>query len=1188
MRGLLSHNIGAMKHPEYPRTDSDASYTRPLTMDSARAASVSGSAQSGLPVVSSMQRTHPGSPRTTVAWDRRDANAGKAEPQTAIDMLATALLQPSPKAFVESAHINRSSTPKKVRTPPVKHGSPNKQGPRCHARSSNGGTDGALRLKATTRSEKPEEVPPVGTGCSATDGAKLTTDERVLIGRTASDLYLFSKTKTKGGRSVGRQRKRLEGQASEMTIAGKRVCVHEKTPATSRKDQLLAHPNMVMTTSNGSDSQDSSQTTDSRDGWWEEGKGQVVNPLSVTKLKVHQSVDDGDTPLPISIDVMCSTPDNSEEIADSVSSVGSSLCSGTASLVKGQMDIIPNLTEENGSDQGVSHRGEDLSGEVKSKESSQLLVGENGVLDAQRRLSSVKKASDFRLQSAGAKPPGKLVATGESLRGAGDSCESAAHKVEEISKKTMEVLDQVRNSCLTVAPAPTNIATGSPPAVSVARNPSNVSSIKPISCGSAGCRKNQEAVVSEKTSKDLAIEEQRVLMGYLSASELDLSMSTFKQIGCSLRVSKALRVLNLKGCTASEKGLCGLSEVESLEVVCVSHMRNLTSLTVLATRQDGLSSNIREIDARCSSVTSAGLSGLDKMTCLSKLNLSLTPVTSVSLLGGSTSLMELNLSGTAVTSDGLLGLEKIPSLTTLNLSRTKVKSLQKIAESQTLENLNLYSCRVDTSDVRGVECMPRLKSLDFSTTKVSDLSFLSSSPSLKTLRAQWLTLRNCGGITEGRYSKRNISGGDTKLFDFIGNIRGNNFPCWEDPGKEDQDVEAGVCGLAKIPTLEFVDLSYSSVSSVRSLFSSKSIETIVLRRTPIDDNGIKDIGQLQTLKTLVINNLGDLISEGGDENLSETKGVLVSVKDITLAFGMVILDLSFTDVYDLRMITSLKCLKELYLVETLITVDGVRGVEQLPSLRLLDISQTSVLSLDFLSEGCKALEQLFVKSNRNTSGFCIGKIYRLPVLKELDVSDTVVEDISALLHSSCTLQRFVCRWGERRVANGLTEPLTPWLRPALLDGMDALPHLESIDFTNSTLRSVTFLARSRSLRRIVLGRSSNLSNNGIGGLAQIPTLEALDLSFCPRISDVRPLVSSSSLQELRLVGTGVTAVGLHGALQMKALKLLDVTGTPAADELSGISNEGGPVLVVKGGEACSTNFPSLFRRCRTSPVVILQ
>ncbi|EKF26086.1 hypothetical protein MOQ_010238 [Trypanosoma cruzi marinkellei] len=661
------------------------------------------------------------------------------------------------------------------------------------------------------------------------------------------------------------------------------------------------------------------------------------------------------------------------------------------------------------------------------------------------------------------------------------------------------------------------------------------------------------------------------LSHYVHRTEADLSMSTFSSIGDCLSTSQTLRVINLKGCIIDEKGLRGLAEIPTLKVVCVSHIRKLKSLRSLIECRNGRFAEIEEIDAQCTSIQNEGIVGLERMRRLRRLCLSMTRVTDVTRLSTSLSLEELSLTSTPVTSEGILGLEKIPTLKTLNISRTKVQSLRRLYKSSSLEKLILYSCKVTNDDLRRLAQMPRLEVLDVSTTKVTDLSILRGSLSLKSLTAQWLQLINCEDILFERQSSRNGEAhAKSRRKDGAHSKKNLSMSAYLSKYPIENNVEAGFCGLADIPTLEHVDLSHCAIHSVKSLFVSKSIKSLVLRRTRVDSNGIKGIGSMRSLQTLVISNLADSFLAEDASEWSSASGVLVSITELPNVLNLSFLDLSFTDVYDLRMLSALPLLRELRLVETLITVDGIRGIEKLPSLQTLDISQTSVTSLQFLSSGCQSLRKLFVRANRNTRGFCIGNLHTLRSLEMLDVSDTVVEDIKMLFRLTCHLKQLIWRWGERQDVRGLIEPLPCWVNTPVLKGIEIMPCLELLDITNTAVNSVSFLAKSTSLKSLKLSRCKALDNDGIMGLQNIRTLEELDLSHALGITNVSCLTTSPMLRGLRLGWTGVTLEGLHGIKAIPTLMSLDITSAPAEYEITG-EEKVNTTVTINGGKNSHMN-----------------
>ncbi|CAJ1020604.1 Leucine Rich repeat, putative [Leishmania lindenbergi] len=659
----------------------------------------------------------------------------------------------------------------------------------------------------------------------------------------------------------------------------------------------------------------------------------------------------------------------------------------------------------------------------------------------------------------------------------------------------------------------------------------------PNASTSAGRHANDQHQSSAGTAIPDDDAETAALSSYLMEEDLNLSLSTFNRIGSTLAQSLTLRVLNLKGSTISSEGLRGLADISTLKSIGVSHMRYLTTLAPLVTptaRANGRHCGIEEIDAQFSPLTNEGIGGLEKLRWLRRLDLSMTPISDVTGLAASHSLKDLYLNGTRVDSPGLAGLEQLPMLSLLNIARTKVTSLKQVAKSRSIQTLIAYSCQITDDGFIGVGEMPRLSTLDVSTTKVTNLSVLQKSPSLKSLRAQWLSLKNCHDIIQQRRAQ-------------MDGLTPDNSVAW-------RDTEAGFAGLANIPTLESLDMSFNTIRSLHSLCRSKSLKHLLLRRTRVDNDGIGGIAQLAgTLETLVITNLTDILDENDETEasaaLNGASGLLSSIGDIHSMHRLTSIDLSFTDVYDLRLLQDLRTLRELVIVETLVTVDGLRGIEKIPTLETLDISQTSILSLQFLASGAPALKSILVKSNRNVRGFKLGRIDELRALQHLDVSDTVVEDIEAALKSAWRLKKLVWRWKDRRDSKGPAPALECWVTSPRLARMNAMPCLTTLDLTNSSVHDLAFLERSTSLTTLYLKCCRLLRNSAVKSLGTLPGLEVLELTDNRHISDVTCLRTCRRLRELHLNHTHVTKAGLKGVTDLPELKVLDIANTRAEDDV---------------------------------------
>ncbi|KPI85541.1 hypothetical protein ABL78_5390 [Leptomonas seymouri] len=640
--------------------------------------------------------------------------------------------------------------------------------------------------------------------------------------------------------------------------------------------------------------------------------------------------------------------------------------------------------------------------------------------------------------------------------------------------------------------------------------------------------------------------ETATLNTYLKEEELNLSLSTFNNVGMALAHSLNLRVLNLKGSTISSEGLRGLANISTLKSICVSHMRGLTTLEPLVTpTAAGVRCAIEEIDAQFSSIGNDGIKELEKVHCLRCLDLSMTPISDVTSLAHCVSLKELYLTGTRVDNAGVAGLERLPALTTLNIARTKVTSLCQLAKSRSLQTFILYNCHVNDAGFVGVGEMPQLSTLDISTTKIENLSALQKSRSLNSVKAQWLSLKNCQDIIQERRSQ--VDGpppGDSA---------------------EWRDTEAGFSSLAAIPTLETLDLSFNTLRSIHSLCRSKSIKHLYLKRTRMGNGGIGSIAQIApTLETLVITNLSDSLDNDDDEHEFDgsTSGLLSSIGDIHMLRHLTLLDLSYTDVFDLRMLQNISTLKELIIVETLVTVDGLRGIEKIPSLELLDISQTSILSLQFLVRGALALKKIFARSNRNASGIALDQVHKLPALEHLDLSDSVVGDMERVPKGCWRLKELVWRWGERRDSKGLAPPLECAVTSPRLAGLCDMPCLSFLDLTGSHVHELSFLKNAPCLKTLHLKLCKLLRNCTIQELGSLAALEVLQLSDNPQLTDVTCLRSCRKLRELQLSNTRVNTKGLNDVVNLPELKVLNIVNTRAEDEamINGNAKERNRVL----------------------------
>ena len=109
-----------------------------------------------------------------------------------------------------------------------------------------------------------------------------------------------------------------------------------------------------------------------------------------------------------------------------------------------------------------------------------------------------------------------------------------------------------------------------------------------------------------------------------------------------------------------------------------------------------------------------------------------------------------------------------------------------------------------------------------------------------------------------------------------------------------------------------------------------------------------------------------------------------------------------------------------------------------------------------------------------------------------------------------------------------------------------LPGQGNLESLRQVLPSLARLNRSSESRGFALDVAfSDLSNEDLALIAEVPGLRALQLAGNPAITDVGPLKALSALENLDLSGTQVT--GLSPIASLSQLRSLDVSNTPVSD-----------------------------------------
>ena len=269
----------------------------------------------------------------------------------------------------------------------------------------------------------------------------------------------------------------------------------------------------------------------------------------------------------------------------------------------------------------------------------------------------------------------------------------------------------------------------------------------------------------------------------------------------------------------------------------------------------------------------------------------------------------------------------------------------------------------------------------------------------------------------------------------------------------------------------------------------------------------------------------------------------------------------------LFMLQQYPSLREVNASRNPLSSEGLSGIETLPALEMLNISSTSVTSVIIL-KSCPRLRELKVECLTGLSA---------PSLEAL-IRDGGIRTLTSVVASSVTLA-----WGDswtevfrsprrpfpqvgaaaaalRNIAVSRTEVATI--------GQGGDPFLESLDVSDShfTEESITGMfdclatlnvrnCRMSSLmtvavycpalRSLEASALSRLENDGLAGIANLPSLTTLSLRGCRRVTAVGVYLSGCpTLTSLNLSETGVTAEGLLGVERVRSLTELSLQRCP--------------------------------------------
>jgi internalin A len=363
---------------------------------------------------------------------------------------------------------------------------------------------------------------------------------------------------------------------------------------------------------------------------------------------------------------------------------------------------------------------------------------------------------------------------------------------------------------------------------------------------------------------------------------------------------------------------------------------------------------------------------------------------------------------------------------------------------------------------------------------------------------------------------------------------------------------AAISNLAPATSLRELNLAHSGVTDLRGLEKLVALETLdvtdirttdlsILRQCPrlvtLTANG--DITALESIIHAAAPSLADCrldidrpVRALDSRSLScLRRSTVLKFSDVDNASlqgleeipSLEILDLEITGVDDVRSLAGCRALRELKLASSPLTDMGIMGLERIATLEVLDLAHcghiTSVTSL----RHCTALRELILDGTSVTDAGIAGLECIVTLTKlNLNACDSITS-VSSLRHSPSLRQLDM---SYRTVVAGI-------------EGLDEIGTLQCLKAGGRTQLDASTLRRCRSLREVDLS-GSDVPDAVLAALADLSSLETLNLSFCHEVRDVSALARSVSLRELDLCSSAVCDTGISGLERIPSLTWLSL------------------------------------------------
>ena len=306
-------------------------------------------------------------------------------------------------------------------------------------------------------------------------------------------------------------------------------------------------------------------------------------------------------------------------------------------------------------------------------------------------------------------------------------------------------------------------------------------------------------------------------------------------------------------------------------------------------------------------------------------------------------------------------------------------------------------------------------------------------------------------------------------------------------------TNAGLEKIQGLKKLRVLDLDQAGVddAGMKYLVDLPLVD-INLKLTNIQDEGLKDLAKIKTLKQLKL--IKTKVTNAG----------IAHVKGMENLEGIDLQDVNTVDSACLNDIKGLKKLRFLRIYGPTFDGDGIAPIGEMTTLRTLSMQQTGVSddNVKHLKDLVN-LEKLYLYGTHVTDTG-MAQLAGLTKLKELELRATACGgDGMEYLKQMLDLQML-----------DLSECNAPTLDKAL-ETIGTLKHLEDLNLWNTYL-----------------------TDNGVASLSGLTTLKALNLDNIKGVTDASmdTIAKLTSLEYLHLGGTGITDAGLAKLHTLKNLK----------------------------------------------------